>query len=99
MMSPDLLSSLEKILQLGWPAIVTLACWMLWRVNQQLVQQLETLSAGQAEKLFSAYVKLQEEYVDALREIAGLRTSKTPLAAGPRPVDIAAGRPSSVEEA
>lgn len=88
-MSPDLLSTLEKILQLGWPGIVAIACWMLWRTNQQLVQQVETLSAAQADRLFTAYVKVQEEYVDALREIAGLRTSKTPLAAAPRPLDLA----------
>lgn len=47
----ELLTGLREVLELGWPGIVLVMCWLLWR----------------------AYTNRTNEYIDALREIAGLK--------------------------
>lgn len=39
----DLLAILKEILALGWPAIVLVEVWLLWRRNEDLVRELIAL--------------------------------------------------------
>lgn len=62
------LTTLRTILELGWPAIVMIAILLLWRHH-----------VGEQRAWRDEYVKLQTEYVQALREVAGLRTNLAPV--------------------
>lgn len=60
----DFLTWLRPILELGWPALVTLGIALLWRYHVK-----------QQEFMFKVYRELQGEYVQTLREVAGLRAA------------------------
>lgn len=73
-MDGDLLTAVRGFLEMGWPAIVLGACWVLWR----------------------AYQVRTDQYIEALREIAGLKAQLPrvdALSAQPGPIR----RPSRAE--
>lgn len=70
----DVLTWLRPILELGWPALVTLGIALLWRYHLK-----------QQEFMFKAYRELQAEYIQTLREVAGLRAALPQIAPLVRP--------------
>lgn len=74
-MTPETLTAIENLLKLGWPAIVTLACWILWRKNQYLSDVLLKTHSKRDAELFQSLLALQNEYISTLKEVAGLRAS------------------------
>lgn len=70
----DVLTWLRPILELGWPALVTLGMALLWRYH-----------VHQHEFMFNAYRALQDEYIQTLREVAGLRAALPQAAPLQRP--------------
>ncbi len=68
----ELITIVRNILEMGWPAIVLIQLYVIWMDSRQ-----------QRKVDFEAYERITREYIDALREVAGLRTGTMPLP--PRP--------------
>lgn len=70
--SPDvvaaILQTVRQILELGWPAIVLIQLYLVWKDDRD---------ARKIDR--QEYDRLMQQYISDLREIAGLKKPLTPL--------------------
>lgn len=82
-MESDLLVTLKSILEMGWPAIVLIELWLVWRDSRQ-----ERTSAREA------YSGLMKEYIETLKEVAGMRNTLSPVNPLPQTTPELKGAPA-----
>lgn len=62
----ELIAVIRQLLEMGWPGIVLIMLWVMWR---------QYILAAQADR--NAYEKLLTQYLEDMRRVAGLKSPPT----------------------